>query len=109
VTRPVVWLREAEAELRHARDWYDAIRPDLGDRFALAVEETVKTLAEQPGDSRWCIAGDAVRECVAFLTESSSKCRSAKFWLSPASVPSVTRSAGKSVSQGCTGEREAWS
>jgi toxin ParE1/3/4 len=45
---PVVWLPEAEAELLHARAWYDNIRPELGDRFANAVEETVDTIAEHP-------------------------------------------------------------
>jgi len=45
---PVVWLPEAEAELQHARTWYDSIRPELGDRFARAVEETVDAIAKQP-------------------------------------------------------------
>ena len=45
---PVVWLPEAEAELKHARAWYDSIRPELGDRFAMAVEETVDAIAEHP-------------------------------------------------------------
>jgi len=45
---PVVWLPEAEAELQHARMWYDAIRPELGDRFALAIEETVDIIAKNP-------------------------------------------------------------
>jgi plasmid stabilization system protein ParE len=45
---PVVWLPEADAELKHARVWYDNIRPELGERFALAVEETVDAIAEQP-------------------------------------------------------------
>ena len=48
MTLPVVWLPEAEAELRHAGDWYDAIRPELGERFALAIEEAIETLAEHP-------------------------------------------------------------
>jgi plasmid stabilization system protein ParE len=48
VTLPVVWLPEAEAELRHARDWYDTARTELGNRFAAAVEETVEAIAEHP-------------------------------------------------------------
>ena len=46
VTLPVVWLPEADAELKHARAWYDNIRPELGERFALAVEATVEAIAE---------------------------------------------------------------
>lgn len=48
MTLPVIWLPEAEAELHHARDWYDTIRVELGHRFALAVEETVEIIAEHP-------------------------------------------------------------
>ena len=46
MTLPVVWLPEADAELKHARAWYDNIRPELGERFALAVEATVDAIAE---------------------------------------------------------------
>ena len=48
MTLPVVWLPEGEAELRRARAWYDNIRPELGDRFALEVEAAVDAVAEQP-------------------------------------------------------------
>ena len=48
MTLPIVWLPEAEAELREARDWYDTIRLELGDRIALAVEEAVEAIAEHP-------------------------------------------------------------
>ena len=48
MTLPVVWLPEADAELRDARDWYDNIRPDLGERFARAVEDAVQAIAEHP-------------------------------------------------------------
>jgi plasmid stabilization system protein ParE len=48
VTFPIVWPPEAESELRHARDWYDTIRPALGDRFALVVEETIEAVAKHP-------------------------------------------------------------
>jgi len=46
VTLPVVWLPEADAELKHARAWYDNLRAELGERFALAVEATVEAIAE---------------------------------------------------------------
>ncbi len=45
---PVVWLPEADAELKSARAWYDNKRPELGDRFAVAVDETVEAIAEHP-------------------------------------------------------------
>jgi plasmid stabilization system protein ParE len=44
VTLPVVWTPEANEDLLEARAWYDNIRPELGERFALAVE----ALAEHP-------------------------------------------------------------
>jgi hypothetical protein len=34
--------------LLEARAWYENIRPELGERFALAVEATVEALAEYP-------------------------------------------------------------
>ena len=43
---PAVWLPEADVELKHARAWYDNIPPELGERFALAVEATVEAIAE---------------------------------------------------------------
>ncbi|MGO9127688.1 MAG: type II toxin-antitoxin system RelE/ParE family toxin [Terriglobales bacterium] len=48
MTFPVVWIPEADADLREARKWYDDIRRDLGERFALAVEATVEAIAENP-------------------------------------------------------------
>ena len=42
MTLPVVWLPEADAELKEALAYYDAIRPELGTRFALAVVETIE-------------------------------------------------------------------
>ena len=39
MTLPVVWLPEADADLREATAWYRDIRPDLALRFALAVED----------------------------------------------------------------------
>jgi plasmid stabilization system protein ParE len=48
VTLQVVWTPEANEDLLEARAWYDNIRPELGERFALAVEATVEALAEHP-------------------------------------------------------------
>jgi hypothetical protein len=48
VTLPVVWIPEANEDLLEARAWYDKIRPELGERFALAVEATVEAIAEHP-------------------------------------------------------------
>ncbi|HSS99112.1 MAG TPA: type II toxin-antitoxin system RelE/ParE family toxin [Terriglobales bacterium] len=45
---PVVWMPEALADLKQAREWYDAIRHDLGERFALAVESTIEAIVENP-------------------------------------------------------------
>ena len=38
VILPVVWLPEADAELKEALARYESVRPDLARRFAEAVE-----------------------------------------------------------------------
>jgi len=48
VTLPVVWTPESDADLGEARAWYNNIRPELGEHFALAVEATVEVIAENP-------------------------------------------------------------
>ena len=48
MTRPVFWTPEANQDLLDARTWYDNVRPELGERFALAVETTVEAIAEHP-------------------------------------------------------------
>ncbi len=48
MTLPVVWIPEANKDLLEARAWYANIRPELGERFALAVEATVESLTEHP-------------------------------------------------------------
>jgi toxin ParE1/3/4 len=48
VTLPVVGTPEANEDLLEARAWYDHIRPELGERFALAVEATVQAVVEHP-------------------------------------------------------------
>ena len=46
MTLPVVWLPEADADLKEALAWYESIHPDLGVRFALAVDAAVEVIAE---------------------------------------------------------------
>jgi plasmid stabilization system protein ParE len=48
VTLPLVWLAEADAESKHARAWYEEIRPELAERFARAIESTVEAITENP-------------------------------------------------------------
>jgi len=48
VTLPVVWTPEAAADLKETQAWYGNIRPELGERFALAVEAMVEAIAEHP-------------------------------------------------------------
>jgi plasmid stabilization system protein ParE len=48
VTLPVVWIPEANEDLLDARAWYDNIRPQLGEHFALAVQAAVEAMAEHP-------------------------------------------------------------
>jgi hypothetical protein len=48
VTLPVVWLPEANADANEARAWYDGIRSELGEQFALAVAAAVEAVAENP-------------------------------------------------------------
>jgi plasmid stabilization system protein ParE len=48
VILPVVWTAEANEDLLEARAWYDNIRPLLGERFALAVEATVRAIVQHP-------------------------------------------------------------
>jgi plasmid stabilization system protein ParE len=48
VTLSVVWTPEANEDLLEARAWYDNIRPELGERFASAVEATVEAIEERP-------------------------------------------------------------
>jgi plasmid stabilization system protein ParE len=48
VTLPVVWLPEADAELKETVARYESIRPELGLRFAEAVDKTVESIAEAP-------------------------------------------------------------
>ncbi len=48
MTLPVVWIPEADADLKDAVAWYESIHPDLGVRFALAVDAAVEVIARSP-------------------------------------------------------------
>jgi hypothetical protein len=74
VTLPVVWIPEANEDLLAARAWYDNIRPELGECFALTVEAAVDAIAGnllQFPASTGAVGG---RECGAFRTAYSSRC-----------------------------------
>jgi plasmid stabilization system protein ParE len=80
VTIPVVWISEANQDLLEARAWYGKIRPALGGRFALAVEATVKVLAEHPlrsPSSTGIVRGPG---CGASATEYSSRRKTIGLW-----------------------------
>jgi hypothetical protein len=49
VTLPVVWLPEADAELKEALARQENIRPELAQRFAEAVVNAVEAIADAPG------------------------------------------------------------
>lgn len=48
MTLPVVWIPDANEDLLEARSWYNNIRSELGERFALAVQATIESIAEHP-------------------------------------------------------------
>jgi hypothetical protein len=75
VTLPVVWLPEAQAELMEALAHYDAIRPELGERFANAVVETAEAVATMP--LRFAVVDSGRRRlaCVGSLMACSSSWR----------------------------------
>ena len=45
MTLPVVWLPEADAELKEALARYESIGPELAQRFAEAVADTIEKVA----------------------------------------------------------------
>lgn len=45
---PVVWLPEADAELREAPGRYESISPELGQRFVEAVVDTIEKISAEP-------------------------------------------------------------
>ena len=48
MTLPVVGLPEADAELKEARARYESIHPELAQRFAEAVADTIEKVAVAP-------------------------------------------------------------
>lgn len=48
MTLPVIWIPEADADLKEALAWYEGMHPDLAIRFVMAVESAVETIAEHP-------------------------------------------------------------
>jgi toxin ParE1/3/4 len=48
VTLAIFWTPDANQDLLEARAWYDNVRQELGEHFALAVETTVEAIAEHP-------------------------------------------------------------
>ncbi len=48
MTLPVVWIPEANADLREGLAWYENIHADLDLRFALAMEAAVEVIAQSP-------------------------------------------------------------
>ena len=95
MTLPVVWIPEANEDLLEARAWYDNIRPELGERFALAVEATVGTIADHAMQFPVVSGSVAVRECGAFPTEYSLRFKFTGLWSSRASTADATRDVGK--------------
>jgi len=75
VKLPVVWMSEAAADLRQARAWYDDIRPDLGERFAVAVEAAVEAIAQRPLQFPVVHRGRRRAGSDGFRTEFSLRCR----------------------------------
>ena len=48
MTLPVVWLPEADAELKEALVRYEGVRPELAQRFAEAVVGTIEKPSASP-------------------------------------------------------------
>ena len=48
MTIPVVWLPEADAELKEALARYESVRLELAQRFAEAVADTIEKIAAAP-------------------------------------------------------------
>ena len=48
MSRPVVLRSAAKSDFDDAFDWYERLRPGLGDRFVACVEETFDRIAKTP-------------------------------------------------------------
>jgi plasmid stabilization system protein ParE len=92
VTLPVVWIPEANEDLQEARAWYDNIRPELGERFARAVEVTVEAIAEHP--LQFPVVYRSRRRARVRRFPYGIFFRSIGLWQSPASTAGAIRGAG---------------
>jgi len=80
VKLPIVWMPEASAELRQARDWYDNVRPAMGSDSHWRWMRHWKPLRNVRCSFPTFIAGGGVLACDGFLTGYSSKCRQNGLW-----------------------------
>jgi hypothetical protein len=94
VTLPVVWIPEAHADLREARAWYQEIRPELGERFTLAVDATVGAIAKNPLQFPVVYRHGGALGYGAFPTEYSSRFKKIGLWCWPASTAGAIRNTG---------------
>jgi toxin ParE1/3/4 len=60
MSRPVIVLDEAEAELREAEAWYEAQRHGLGSEFLVAIGEAMDRLTSWPQLAPLIAAEDAL-------------------------------------------------
>jgi hypothetical protein len=73
VTLPIVWLPEADAELKDARAWYDKIRVELGERSPWQLRRLSRRSPSILRNSLSSIARCVVLGFDVFLTGYSSK------------------------------------
>src|SRR2546430_17083937 len=85
-------------DLLEARAWYDNIRPELGERFVLAVEATVQAIAKHPLQFPVVYRSRRRAGVRRFLTECSSRFKNIELWLSLASTADAIRSVGNHIS-----------
>jgi plasmid stabilization system protein ParE len=109
VSCPVVWIPEADADLKEALAWYEGINPDLGLRFLMAVESAVEIIAERPPGFQ--IVHNQMRrigESGDSPMESSSRRSPTGLWFWPASTGGVIRSGGKFAAVWIEATHEPW-
>lgn len=79
MTLPVVWTPEADADLREALTWYENIHPDLGLRFAMAVDAAVEIVAQKSPTLSDCASGDTTCGSEALSLRSILQARNASY------------------------------
>ena len=90
-------MPEAEVEAKDAWLWYDRIRPELGLRFARAIEATVNAIAEHPMQFP-AVHRSRRRAGVRYFPYGISyEVQEQRIVVLPAFMPSVTRSSGRSA------------